>query len=265
MRRVDEMTKTKAVLFILLACFVGCASSQKKIEEARSKDPRYQYSLGAFYLNAGKADEAIKYLQRALALDPRYYLAYNALGMANSMKGNLQEAMQDYQRCLEIAPDFSEARNNLGSVYQELGFIDKAEDEFLKVIADRTYTTKELPNYNLARLYFTRGDYDKALAYVEAAIKLNARFAMAYNLKGLIEEKQNKLFEAIDSYKQAVKIVPEDVNFNFNLGAAYFKNSEWEKASGVFQTILPQVSDPQMKDRISEYLKTIREKSGAGA
>jgi tetratricopeptide (TPR) repeat protein len=265
MRRVDEMTKTKTVLFILLACFVGCASSQKKIEEARAKDPRYQYSLGVFYLNAGKADEAIRYLQRALSLDPRYYLAYNALGLASSMKGNLQEAMQDYQRCLEIASDFSEARNNLGSVYQELGFIDKAEAEFLRVIADRNYTTKELPNYNLARLYYTSGDYERALACVEAAIKLNARFAMAYNLKGFILEKQDKLLEAIDNYKQAVKIVPEDVNFNFNLGAAYFKNSEWEKAAGIFQTILPQVSDPQMKDKISEYLKTIREKSGAGA
>jgi outer membrane protein assembly factor BamD (BamD/ComL family) len=69
MRRVDEMTKTKTVLFILLACFVGCASSQKKIEEARAKDPRYQYSLGVFYLNAGKADEAIRYLStRAITL-----------------------------------------------------------------------------------------------------------------------------------------------------------------------------------------------------
>jgi tetratricopeptide (TPR) repeat protein len=256
------MTNPRAVLFILLACFVGCASSQKKAEEARAKDPRYQYSLGVFYLNSGKADEAIKYLNRSLTLDPRYHLAYNALGLATSMKGNLQDAIKDYQRCLEIAPEFSEARNNLGSVYQELGFIDKAEAEFLRVLADRSYTTKELPNYNLARLYFTRGDFDKALAYVDVAIKLSARFAMAHNLKGLVLEKQDKLIDAIESYKQAVKIVPEDVNFSFNLGAAYFKNSEWGKAAGIFETILPQISDPQMRDKVNAYLKEIREKGG---
>ena len=120
------MIKSRTILFVLLVCFVGCASSQKKAVEAQAKDPKYQYSLGVFYLNSGNADEAIKYLNRSITLDPRYYLAYNALGMATSMKGNLESAIKDYQRCLEIAPEFSEARNNLGSVYQELGFIDKA-------------------------------------------------------------------------------------------------------------------------------------------
>ncbi|OGD22260.1 MAG: hypothetical protein A2W03_09210 [Candidatus Aminicenantes bacterium RBG_16_63_16] len=256
------MPKSRALLCVVLACLAGCASSQKKISEAKAKDPRYQYSLGVFYLNSGNPDEAIKYLNRSITVDPRYYLAHNALGLAASMKGNLPEAVKSYERCLEIAPDFSEARNNLGSVYQELGFIDKAESEFIKVINDRSYTTKELPNYNLARLYFTRGDTDRALAYVESAIKLNSRFAMAHNLKGLILEKQGKLVDAIDSYKQAVRIVPEDVNFNFNLGSAHFKNNEWGKAGEVFQAILPRISDPQMRDQVNAYLKEIREKGG---
>jgi Tfp pilus assembly protein PilF len=257
------MIKSRTILFVLLVCFVGCASSQKKAVEAQAKDPKYQYSLGVFYLNSGNADEAIKYLNRSITLDPRYYLAYNALGMATSMKGNLESAIKDYQRCLEIAPEFSEARNNLGSVYQELGFIDKAEAEFLKVIGDRTYATKELPNYNLARLNFTRGDYDSALAYVDTAIRLNARFAMAHNLRGLIVEKQGKLVDAIESFKQAVKIVPADVNFSYNLGEAYYKNSEWGKATGIFQTILPQLADPRLKDQVNAYLKEISKKTGA--
>jgi tetratricopeptide (TPR) repeat protein len=256
------MTRTRVWLCVVLACLAGCASSQKKMSQAKEKDPRHQYSLGVFYLNSGQPAEAIQYLNRSITLDPRYFLAYNALGLAASMQGNLPEAVKHYERCLEIAPDFSEARNNLGSVYQELGFIDKAESEFLKVVNDRAYTTKELPNYNLARLYFTRGDFDQAMAYDEAAIKLNSRFAMAHNLKGLILEKQGKLAEAIDSYSQAVKIVPQDVNFNFNLGAAYVKNSDWEKAGGIFQTILPKISDPEMRNSVNQYLKEIREKGG---
>ena len=256
------MPKSRVLLCVLLACIAGCVSSQKKLSQAREKDPRHQYSLGVFYLNSGQPEEAIKYLNRSITLDPRYYLAHNALGLATSMQGNLPEAVKHYERCLQIAPDFSEARNNLGSVYQELGFIDKAEAEFLTVINDRTYTTKELPNYNLARLYFTRGDLDQAMACDEAAIKLNSRFAMAHNLKGLILEKQDKLDDAIDSYNRAVKIVPQDVNFSFNLGAAYFKNGEWAKAGDVFQTIQPRISDPQMRNSVNGYLKEIREKGG---
>lgn len=256
------MLKPRFWLFVLLACTSACASSQQKINEARAKDPRYQYSLGVFHLNSGNPDEAIKYLNRSLALDPRYYLAYNALGLANSMKGNLQQAVKDYERCLEIAPEFSEARNNLGTVFQELGFIDQAESEFLKVINDRNYPTKELPNYNLARLDFAKGNLDQAMVYVEAAIKLNSRFAMAHNLKGLILEKQERLDEAIQSYKQAAKLVPEDVNFNVNLGMAYFKNQQWGNAEGIFQTILPRITDPQMREQVNTYLKEIKSKGG---
>jgi len=256
------MPKSRVLLCVLLACLTGCASSQKKASQAREKDPRYQYSLGVFYLNSGQPEEAIKYLNRAITLDPRDHLAYNALGLAVSMQGNLPEAVKSYERCLEIAPDFSEARNNLGSVYQELGFIDKAETEFVKVINDRNYPTKELPYYNLARLYFTRGDLDQAMAYGEAALKLNSRFSMARNLKGLILEKQGRLADAIESYRQAVKLVPEDINFNFNLGAAYFKNSEWAKAGEIFQQILPRISDPETRNRVNAYLKEIREKNG---
>ncbi len=256
------MRKSRILVCVLLALLAGCASSQKKISQAREKDPRYQYSLGVFYLNNGNADEAIEYLNRSLSLDPRNYLAYNARGLATAMKGNLPEAVKDYEKCLELAPDFSEARNNLGSVYQELGFVDKAEAEFLKVVNDRAYPTKELPNYNLARLYFTRGDLDQALAYDEAAIKLNVRFAMAYNLKGLILEKQDRLDAAIDSFKQAVKTVPDDLNFNFNLGEAYFRNKEWVSAEGVFQAILPRLTDAAQKDKALGYLKEIRQKKG---
>jgi Tfp pilus assembly protein PilF len=259
------MTKRTTILVVLLTFFIGCASSQKKAEEARAKDPRYQFNLGLFYFNSNNLDEAVKYLNRCLSLDPRYYQAYNALGLVFSMKGNLPEAVKYYQRSLEISPEFSEAHNNLGIVYLELGYVDKGEAEFLKVLSDPAYPTKELPNYNLARLSCARKDFDKALVYVDTAIKLNNRLAMAHNLRGYILENQNKLTEAIESYRQAVKLVPEDVNFNFNLGVAYFKNSEWSKAAGIFQAIAPQITDPQMRESVNSYMKMIKEKGGLGS
>ena len=255
------MRKTqKSLAIVLLVFFVSCASSQKKIEQAREKDPKYQYNVGLFYLNSNNVDEAIRYLNRSLSLDPRYYLACNALGLAYSMKGNIQESIKHYQRCLEIAPNFSEARNNLGTAYQEIGYIDKAEEEFKRVLADPEYANKELPYYNLARLYFVRQNFDQALASAETALKLNGRLAMAHNLRGLILEAQGRVPDAIESYKQALKLVPNEVNFNFNLGAAYFKNNEWLRAAEVLEKITTQVTDPEMRDKLNLYLKAIKEK-----
>ncbi len=259
------MRKMYLLVSIVLVYFVSCASPQKQIQQAREKDPKYQYNVGLFYLNGNNVDEAIKYLNRTISLDGNFYLAYNALGLAQSMKGNPQEAMKHYQKCLEIAPYFTEARNNLGTVYQELGFIDKAEAEFAKVITDTSYSSKELPYYNLARLCFVRQDYEKALAYVTSAIKLNGRMAMAFNLRGVILTQQGRQADAIDSFEQAVKLVPDDVSFNFNLGEAYFQNNEWTKAAEVLEKIAPQVTDPDMRDRLNSYLRTIKEKGRPAA
>src|SRR4030042_641931 len=67
-----------------------CASSQKKLQQAKEKDPQYQYSMGAVYLNNNNLDEAIRLFNKALSLDPRHFQSLNALGLTYSMKGDLQ-------------------------------------------------------------------------------------------------------------------------------------------------------------------------------
>lgn len=237
---------------------IFCASTQKKIEQARRKDPRYQYNMGLFHLNNGNYDQAFRFLNKAAALNPNYYLAFNALGLAHSMKGNLQDAIKHYQKCLAINPTFSEARNNLGTVYQELGMLDRAEQEFKIAAADKNYETRELPFYNLARLYLAQEKLREALENVQIALTINKDMAMAHNLKGLIHEKSDNFDEAIESYSQAVKIVPQDIDFSFNLAVAYFKNNQFDRAKDIFEKISTKTTDPDMKAKIEQYLKIIK-------
>jgi Tfp pilus assembly protein PilF len=254
------MKKTMILAAALGLSLVTCASSQKKLQTAKEKDPQYQYSMGAFYLNNNNLDEAIKQFNKALALDPKHFQSLNALGLAYSMKGDLAQAEKSFQRCLEISPTFMEARNNLGMVYQERGLLDKAEEEFKKVLADPNYANKELPYYNLARLYSLRQNWETALFYADKAIQANARYHLAHNLRGYILESQGKLAEAIESYKHAIKLVPGDVTYKFNLAAAYFNNGDFRQAGEILGDILPLISDPDMKQKADSYLKTIKEK-----
>ncbi len=250
----------RRIVFILFLCLnlSLCASSQKRIQAAREKDPKYQYNMGLFYLNSNNTEEASKYLNKALSLDPRHYMAMNALGLISAMKGDFQQAASYYQKSLQVEPSFSEAHNNLGTAYQELGDQDKAQQEFQKAADDPAYSTKELPFYNLARLAFTRGETDRALERIQTSIKFNPRLAMAHHLKGLILEQLERFGESIAAYEAAVKIVPEDVNFNFNLAAAYFKNGDFSRAREIFLKISPRVTDQAMRVKIADYLKEIK-------
>lgn len=246
----------------LVACLglAFCASAQKKQARSQEKDPQYQYNLGLFYLNGNRVDEALKYLDKSLSLNPRSYLAWNAVGLARSIKGDLQGSAAAFQKSLEINPAFSEAHNNLGTIYQELGFADKAEAEFRKALEDPNYLSLELPHYNLARLFFTLERFDDARDEVERSLQVKPRFAMAHNLRGLILERKGDLPGAVEAYGQAVKYVPDDPTFGFNYGAALFKNDEFERAKEVLERISPRVTDPESKAKLREYIDAIKKK-----
>ncbi len=251
--------KPKA-LVLLLACLplALCASPQKRLERTREKDPKYQYNLGSFYLNNNDIDQAIHAFNRAIELDSRLHLAYNGLGLAYSMKGNLAEAAKAFEKCLEVSPQFTEARNNLGMTYQEMGYLDKAEDQYKKAVADLAYQTREMPYYNLARLYLGKGLNEAALETDQKALLANANMVLAYNLKGMILEKMDRLPEAITAYEVAARKVPDEVTFGYNLAVACFKNNERDKAREAFERILPKITDTAMRDRVNQYLELLK-------
>jgi len=249
--------KIPLILIVSLSLTL-CASSQKKLERERAQDPQYQYNVGLVFLQNGNFDEAIKYFNRSLSLRPNFSLALNALGLTYFMKGEFQNAVNYFEKCLQVSPNFTEARNYLGSVYQELGMLDKAEQEFRKAIADETYSSRELPYYNLARLYLTKGNDEEALELVGRSIELNNRMVMSLNLKGVLLERLNRIEEAIESYSKALQIAPDDVNLNYNLAVAYFKAGRREEAKSIFERIYSQVADQEIKNKINEYLKVLK-------
>jgi len=139
-----------------------------------------------------------------------------------------------------------------------MGLIDQAERQFRIALSDENYKSRDNSYYNLARLYVAKEKLQEALDYVEKALEINSRMAMAHNLKGIIFEKQNNFEKAIESYKKATEIVEDDVDFNFNLAVAYFKNNEFNKAEEIFKKISARVTDPEMKAKIDQYLKMIK-------
>ncbi len=254
--------KSKIVLLLLASfCLTLCASSQKRIQKSRENDPQYQYNLGAVHLRNNEIDAAIKSFEKSLSIDPRYFVALNGLGLAYSIKGNLPEAARAFQRCVEVSPQFSEARNNLGIIYQEQGYLDKAAEEFNKAMADQNYGSRDLPALNLAKLNLAENKIDEALEFAQKSVEFNPRNAIAQSVVGFLFEKKDRLSEAILSYEKAVKIVPDDVNFNYYLGAAYFKAQDYKKAEEVFLRLSTRALDADTKKEVENYLKMIKDKT----
>jgi Tfp pilus assembly protein PilF len=68
-------------------------------------DTLLRFTLGKEYLEAGLADEALPHLEKVVALDPRYTVAYRYLGTALDQVGRDGEAADAWERGIAVAQE----------------------------------------------------------------------------------------------------------------------------------------------------------------
>jgi len=245
------------LLVILLLAWVQAGAQQKKApkEKDKAKDPQYQVEMGSVALNYGLIDEAIRYANIAVSLDPRHYGAQSLLGAAYFKKGLYAESAAAYEKAGELRPELAEIHVNLGIVYSELDAQDKAVAEFGKAVALNGDATAA---FYLARAYYKQKRLDEALDAVQKSIVKNGKNAGAYNLKGVILNELKRFAEAKGSFQAGLILAPTDVNLQVNLGIAYYNNNEPDKARETLEKALPHITDPPLKLKVEEYLNAIK-------
>ena len=225
-----------AVAVAILAA-AACMSEAKKTALKNERDPQYQFNKAALCLQYNMVDEAFKYIDLALSLNPRYTEAMNLRGFALMMKGRIPEAIQALRSCVELDPNFSEAWNNLGTAYDQNGQKTEAVESWKKAFdIDQNYNA----SYNLAKASYEDGLNDKALDWVQKSIAKYEKSVLAFNLQGLIYDAMERYPEALDSFQTAMKLAPTELNVQFNMASTYYKKKEYRKACDILDKIIPQ-------------------------
>ena len=117
-------------------------------------------------MRAGRNDEAIQQLQKALELDPNFPSALVRLGQAYAKKQQYGQAVIEIKKALTL-DETPGKLGNLGDVYASWG----KEQESLQVIQElkemskRRYVSPSL----IARIYARLGEKDQALLWLEKA------------------------------------------------------------------------------------------------
>jgi Tfp pilus assembly protein PilF len=233
----------------------ACASTGKKKAADNESDPKYQYEKGIIAYKYGLADEAIRYTELAVSLDPKFHLAYNLMGLAYSSKGDHVKAAAAYAKAVEAKPDYVEGWNNLGTARTEAGDPAGATEAF-RTSYDLDKNAKA--SYGLARALFERKAYQEALDMVRASIAADNQQAVAYNLEGAVLNALGRPGEAVPSFRTALSLAPEDVTIRINLGLAHVNNGENEKGLAELEKALPKIQDPVLKARVEEYIKALK-------
>lgn len=155
-------------------------------------------SLGNRYENALKA------IEKALEIDPKYAEAWNSKGIVLYKIGKYEDALKAYDKALEINPKYAEAWNSKGIVFGELGRYADAKKAYEKALElNPKYV---IAHCNLGELFFDLGNLQGASKEVKDALDIDANFARAIGLQGRIKIEEQDYDSAIEYFKKAISL-----------------------------------------------------------
>ena len=112
--------------------------------EQKSKKIQHFLDLATQHHKAGNLPKAKGIYRKILQDDPNQPVALHLLGVIAYQAGKHEQAIEYITRALHIKPDYAEAHNNLGTVLKELGHVDDAISQHRNSLSSEIVTCKIL-------------------------------------------------------------------------------------------------------------------------
>ena len=146
-----------------------------------SLDALKAYSLGAKALDGGDFTASIPALQRAIALDPNFAIAYSGLAANYENLGESSLAIENAKKAYELRERATELEKfAIEANYQMnvMGDLEKARHT-LEFWA-QTYPRNDGSHFNLGNLYNYIGQHEKALVEARESFRLSSHESLDY-------------------------------------------------------------------------------------
>lgn len=217
------------------------------LREALSIDPEYTDALsklGIHYFKTGKLARASETLERLAGAAPGYPHVHYNLGLAYGARRLYSKAIDMYHEALRIEPNDSDAWNNLGITLYYTGMNEEALEAFKRAVEVNPHDTIAQANLRIIQAKHHSGagqphstqSTGKLKEYIESGATLYA---------------SGQYWSAIEQFKRALELQPNNFKANNNIALAYAKIGETEEARKHFKNALKV--DPTALD-VSENL-----------
>jgi len=184
--------------------YAAAAREYKRGAEQAPGDALPHFELGFCYFRLGQSDQAIQELKAALALQPWYSRADEALAEIYLQKKDFAQARTYLNQVLAIDPNSYTAHYNLGIFAAMESNWSEAEQRMQAAL--RADPSSVEAHQTLGMVYAQRGDLEAARRQFEETIRLQPKLAAAHYNLGLVLQKQGKTSEAEQELKAAQEL-----------------------------------------------------------
>jgi Flp pilus assembly protein TadD len=164
-------------------------ASAELAARSRPDDAAVLNRLATRYLQAGRTDEAVARLRRAVQIAPRDAEAHSNLGTALQARGDLPGGLRELETAMRLKPNDDRVRFNLGNGYYAAGRPADAVRELTRAITLNAENADA--HFNLAMIIGPAGQVDQAIAHLRRVIAIDPQrtdaqrnLAMALGLQG---------------------------------------------------------------------------------
>ncbi|MFQ6038436.1 MAG: protein kinase, partial [Candidatus Aminicenantales bacterium] len=238
-RMVDDLTKRIKVAFRLTPEELSADLDEEVSQITTSSSEAYKYYLeGRRNHLRGEYRQSIASMEKAVALDPEFAMAYRSMAMSYNNLGLLGRRNEFIEKALELKDRLSQRERYL----IEGGYWSSSEETYDRAIEAYSallelYPEDTTAHQNLGQIYQELEELDEALEHYEAAIQAHTSFIGTYTsaasimmMKGLYAEVERILREYIKSVSDH-SFIRTSLAFNYlSQGMYHFARAEAEKA-----------------------------------
>lgn len=227
--------------------YAAAYSDFKRSSELGSDNPKTHFNAGWTAERLGQTDSAEKHYRAALSADAGYSSALFNLAALLTGAERYDEAVGIYRSYLEAKPSDLEVHNSLVDSLTRSGQYDDALAEARLILQKDPANVAAFRN--LSRTYFAMGEFGMSQLCAEKARTLQDGDPGIYNNMGVTYLQQDDLPAAIEQFKTAIKIDPDNVEANLNLGYVALDSGDYALALTCFTaatTASPENVDAQL-------------------
>jgi len=138
----------------------------------------------------GEFSRAAELYKSSLELCPTAE-AYTFLGWTYHFQGKVEAAIVECKHAIEVDPEFGNPYNDIGAYLIELGRHDEAVSWLERAIAAPRYEPRHFAYFNLGRVYYAKGMFNRARQCFQDALRLEPRYTLAAQALGNIRRMVN--------------------------------------------------------------------------